>query len=387
MKLLFLSQDTVGGSKIANESLVNELIGQFPKLLIKMYVPQLPNFSSPFKFTKRFIWLFISFFRFLSTIDFQRFDVVMSTSVPAILALLLRNSRLHFVYLFHGEKFRKVKAKRLSNFGVIDILHFIYSMFFYNHFVKSVNKYALHQARKLITFSDSAAAYLCDTYRIDPNRVAVVSQGVDHAIFFPVSKTKRHLLRKNLGLKQNQKVVLYTGRLDPYRGIHHLIDAIKLLEPDEPDMILLLACITERADPVYTSQIRNQAKTALGDRAMFFINLPHDKRLAEVYAVSNCVVRASSPGTEVAPLVLFESLACGTPFIGTKEGNIPDILRQIDPKLILSGNRPQTIAYSLRYLFSLDNQEITKIRQKGIAIVGEYNWERTAKEFMASIRS
>lgn len=380
-KWMFLSQDAAGGGKVANEEIFRIIRLRFSDISVRSYLPTLPKLSFPFKYTKQLLLFYIFFYRKLKSVNSEMFDAIISTSIPALLALRWTTlESAPTVYLFHGEKFSRLRMERLSGSSTISALRFFYSRFFYNFLVKRINLYALRRVSKIATFSNWAKEYLLRTYGINSENIKVIPQGVNHFLFYPLSASKRRELRKQIGIGLQQRVVFYPGRIDPYRGVHRLIDAVKLIQSFDPTVVLLLAILTKQADPIYLKKIRAKIQTLLSYQVIIRFNISHGKELAKLYAASDVVIRPSDPGTEVAPLVALEALACGVPFIGTRVGNIPELLEPIDKRLILKDNKPQTIARSLQYLFSLNPRELAKIKQRGIDIAANYSWEKTARE-------
>lgn len=90
---------------------------------------------------------------------------------------------------------------------------------------------------------------------------------------------------------------------------------------------------------------------------------------------------------EMAPLVLIESLACGTPFLGTKTGNMPYLLNKIDPFLILDNNSPKEIYKKLIYYFTLPKDSVEKMKKKSLEISNQYTEEASAQKFIKLIDS
>jgi len=76
-------------------------------------------------------------------------------------------------------------------------------------------------------------------YGIDPKNIFSYSLGADDEIFFP-DKQSGKKLRKKLDIDENKKIVLYTGKFNFPKNPHLLIEAMKTIENDLPETVLIL---------------------------------------------------------------------------------------------------------------------------------------------------
>lgn len=67
---------------------------------------------------------------------------------------------------------------------------------------------------------------------------------------------------------------------------------------------------------------------------------------------------------ETFGLTIIESLACGTPVIGTPVGAIPEILSPVDRRLIAKSSTPKSLAVAIEKYLMLTATEKTKIRSR-----------------------
>ena len=91
----------------------------------------------------------------------------------------------------------------------------------------------------------------------------------------------------------------------------------------------------------------------------FLGHLPHDF-LPTIYNMSDVLILPSE--TEGAPMVILESLACGTPVIASNVGGIPDIVTDGINGIVLNDLSPEKLALSIISILSnkLSRQEISE---------------------------
>ena len=65
-------------------------------------------------------------------------------------------------------------------------------------------------------------------FNLDPARVRIIYNGIDPEEYYP--RKSRDLLPKN-GIDPNKPYILFVGRIARQKGIIHLVNAIKYMDP------------------------------------------------------------------------------------------------------------------------------------------------------------
>jgi glycosyltransferase involved in cell wall biosynthesis len=71
-----------------------------------------------------------------------------------------------------------------------------------------------------------------------------------------------------------------------------------------------------------------------------------EEQLPLAYRAADCVV-VPSVALEGFGLTVVEALACGTPALVTPVGGLPEVVRDLDPALVLEASTPDAIARGL----------------------------------------
>jgi teichuronic acid biosynthesis glycosyltransferase TuaC len=149
---------------------------------------------------------------------------------------------------------------------------------------------------------------------VNRDRIDVVGRGVDTRRF---RAGDRVAARRRLGIREDGRVVVWAGRMVPVKGLDVLAEACALLK-DIVDFRLHLI-----GDGPLNEQVRADfARRRLGGIAMFEGRVPHAD-LADWFRAADVTVLPSR--SEGMPNVLLESIACGTPFVASRIGGIPEI--------------------------------------------------------------
>lgn len=158
--------------------------------------------------------------------------------------------------------------------------------------------------------------------RFDPSRIKHIPSGMDLGQFAVLPSTLE--ARQKLGLPENKILIGLIGRLDPFKGQMLLLDAydelpeavkerlgiVFLGDKMNPDIDNFYPRLTKRvADPKYADNVRI---------------LPFRKDVALFYAAMDATVMASK--AETFGMVTIESMACGTPVIGSNAGGTPELI-------------------------------------------------------------
>lgn len=154
---------------------------------------------------------------------------------------------------------------------------------------------------------------------------------------------------------ENYLNLVYVGRCSFVKGIHIIIDAIKLLPFDFPVKMTFFTLGWEHND--YGKQQKNRIKE--DRRFSIRESLPNHKLLEQLNQYDACIV--PSIWLETGPLTVFEAFAAGIPVIGSRRGGIAELVQDgIDGMLFEPGNA-QALAQILVNLVE-DSSLLSKLK-------------------------
>jgi glycosyltransferase involved in cell wall biosynthesis len=160
-------------------------------------------------------------------------------------------------------------------------------------------------------------------------KVHLVENGVDTRLFAPRDKKEA---RRELGLPQDAKCVLFVGRLEPQKGVKELLAAWPRVREAHPGAILALV-----GDGVMRGEVDGPGIVAPGARP-----------LAEVARwLAACDVFTLPSWAEGTPNVVLEALASGRPAVGSRVGGIPDVLSDPRSGLLVPARDSDALAGAL----------------------------------------
>jgi glycosyltransferase involved in cell wall biosynthesis len=144
---------------------------------------------------------------------------------------------------------------------------------------------------------------------IDNNRIAIIPNGLDfrELIHLP----NRGIFRRKYGFSNEQKIVLYLGRIEKIKGIDLLIQAYANLIKMNDDIVLVII----GPDAGYLNQMKRLIiDLGLDNRVLLIGSLKGENKLAAFIDADVYVLPSFYEGLSIAPL---EAYACGTPVVIT----------------------------------------------------------------------
>lgn len=123
-------------------------------------------------------------------------------------------------------------------------------------------------------------------------------------------------IRNRYGLGQGP-IIVYVGRISPYKGVHLLIQAFSLVRQEVPTAKLLI--VGKHTFPDYSKKLREMA-----DDSVIFAGYVSDEELPYYYAA--CDLYATATVWEGFNLPLAEAQACGKPVVAFNLGPHPEVV-------------------------------------------------------------
>jgi glycosyltransferase involved in cell wall biosynthesis len=195
----------------------------------------------------------------------------------------------------------------------------------------------LRAADVTIAVSDALRRWYLESFAAEPARVVTLRNGVSA---HPVSPESRSSVRSELGIGASTTVVTNLAMMRPGKGHEHLIEAVRLLDP-ELDVVVVLA-----GDGPERARLEALARGVdPGGRRIVFAGFRSD--VSALLSASDIVVHPSL--FDALPTALIHALAAGLPSVASDVGGVPEIITPETGVLVAPG-RPDEIARALREL-------------------------------------
>lgn len=183
-------------------------------------------------------------------------------------------------------------------------------------------------------------------------KVKVIWWGVNTELFGKeIDEQEKILIKNNLGISKNQKVIAYVGRFIEEKGIKDLVEAFKLINNEA-----VLIFIGDGPLESYLNKIKENLKEKL------IILKPYKTEdLVKLYQIFDVLVLPSKTTPrwkEQYGRVLIEAMAAGVSVVGSNSGAIPVVIGNVGS--IFSEGNIKDLAKAIDY--ELTNRTETKIK-------------------------
>ena len=189
--------------------------------------------------------------------------------------------------------------------------------------------------------------------------LAIIPPGVDIERFRPAVSLEKDKIRKDFEIPNTSPVILTLTRLVPRKGIDVLIEAVKILKKDHPDLLLLIGGTGRDLQ-----RLKDLAKDL--EKNIRFLGEISDEVLPELYRASDifcmpCRSRWGGLEQEGFGIVFLEAAASGIPQIAGKSGGSADAVSNNETGLIINNPKdPRQLAKSIETLLE-DSEKLERM--------------------------
>ena len=200
----------------------------------------------------------------------------------------------------------------------------------------------------------------------------------------PVSSEKRRELREKLGLKEDDFVVLFVGRLIQVKGVQELMQAVLAIQ--DPHIKLLCIGSANFGKWAFSTYERTVKKLiAQNQGRILFTGYVDNAQVYQYASVAN-VQCVPSLWEEAAGLVVLEAMAEGLPLIVTKSGGIPEYVGSDAALFVERDHIVENLQQAICYLKAHPEVRV-QMTEKAKLQIGEYDEAAYYQNFVRIIRS
>lgn len=235
-------------------------------------------------------------------------------------------------------------------------------------------------ADRIVAPTPIERAHLVWYYGAPTEKIDVIPCGVDTALFSPMDPIEA---RRQVGL-DDQRVLLFVGRLDPIKGAETLLRAFVSLRRELRESATLLVVggtRDDRWDGTGEAARLRRLTVELGiDASVRFLGPLPQERLPLYYAAADCCLMPSY--YESFGMVALEAMACGTPVIASRVGGLATTVQDgVTGYLVPEGN-PEALAERTAQLLRDDTLR-RRLGAEALRWARQFQWETVAEAICA----
>jgi glycosyltransferase involved in cell wall biosynthesis len=335
-----------GGVSTHTKNLIENLSVEDNKILLYNYYTN-KAYSKNTNFEKIYRRTFGLFFQILS--NRKKYEIIHDqtsggifsfvSSITASIASNIADRKL--IVTFHHSKTEEFVKK--------------YKLFF---------NFVLKYANAMILVSNKQKEFISKTFPQYSDKLVVIPNGYDSTFFFPRNTNE---CRSILKIPMNKKVIFNISNLIDIKGHKYLIEAIGNVVKTRSDIYCIIA-----GKGYLLETLEQQIKDSKLDDYIKLVGWIPDDEIPIYINTSDFFVLPSLG--EGNPIVMFEAIGCGRPFIGTKVGGIPEIIVSEDYGLLCEPASSEELEKIIMSALS-KNWDIFKIRE----YAESFTWRNIAK--------
>jgi len=212
-----------------------------------------------------------------------------------------------------------IEAKKISGKPLVVHVHateFDRAGGFGNKFVHEIEKRGMSEADKVITVSKFTKDLVVEKYGVDPERIEVVHNAIEHSDYDLNSFVAQSIVK----LKgKGYQIVLFAGRITLQKGPDYFIETAYRVLKYNPNILFV---IVGSGDMEYQI-MRRVAELGISDKVIF-AGFLRGEELNSIYRASDLFILPSvSEPFGITPL---ESIINGTPVLISKQSGVSEVL-------------------------------------------------------------
>lgn len=225
----------------------------------------------------------------------------------------------------------------------------------------------------LITAGELLKAYVIRRYRIPEEKIAVIHSGVE----IPEDRPIDHVSFEKYGIRPDDFVVLYLGRLIEENGIFDLIDGVLALREQGKRLICLLA-----GNGDLEERIRRKIRESGAEDTVKLVGVIRGDTKDSL--LRRCDLLARTSYHEVFPVVYLEAFSYGKPVVATPVGDTPAIARDSKAVRLVEPHSPDQVAEAILEL--MENPELrAQMGESGLEYATASSWSRQSGRLFSFI--
>lgn len=182
-----------------------------------------------------------------------------------------------------------------------------------------VERTAIEMADAVVAVSEGTKADILRLFDVDPEKVPVIYNGIDPREYKPTSEPD---ILRNLGVDPDRPYVLFVGRITRQKGIIHLANAIRHMEPG----FQVVLCAGAPDTPEISAEMEAAvARNSEGRDGVVWIQDMVDDR-TKIALYSGAQVFACPSIYEPFGIINLEAMACETAVVCSAVGGMVEVV-------------------------------------------------------------
>lgn len=237
-----------------------------------------------------------------------------------------------------------------------------------------LNVPGIRRSDHIIAVSSSMGQSIAERISINPEKVTVINNAIDHSIYKAGMPTWDIL--EYYGISKSQPYLLFVGSEIPRKNFPSVLKAFKAVSEKMPDLKLVKVG-SARSKNYRKASMNTASELAITDKVIFCGFVP-EEHLPHFYkgAIALCAPSFYEGGSGMHVL---EAMACGCPVLAS---NIPQSVELIGGSAFLCD--PSRLSDIIEQTIEIVENEALRneLAAKGVVCAGQFSWERSYGEHL-----
>lgn len=225
-----------------------------------------------------------------------------------------------------------------------------------------------HSASYIFAISEFVKNEVIRLYGVPPEKVIILGNGYDKAIFRPLDVNKEAVLKEfKLDIPDDATIISFAGKLSKTKGIDILLEANRILCKTKNVHFLIFG------SGALEKTLRPNGMERYCFERMHFLGYQDPKTLAIAHNISDFSILPSR--TEGFGLSALEAMGCGLPVIATDSGGLPEyVVGKIVPP-----DDPQALADAIAEMADLNRVQYRALSEHAFERANSFSWHYIAE--------
>jgi glycosyltransferase involved in cell wall biosynthesis len=206
---------------------------------------------------------------------------------------------------------------------------------------KSLSKAIFQRSHIILSINSSIKKELGDDYQISPEKVLVYKYKISSMFNPQVPKDLKTMLNPN------GPIILTISRVSPEKGLHFLIDALKIVSEEFPNVKVVVKGSSNKKYEMFLKELVK--KYGLQPNIAFLGFSPYAEISRYIACADLFVLPSISEGT---PVSVLEAMATGIPVVSTRVGGIPELIKDDYNGLLVQPGDTKALAEAIIRILS-----------------------------------
>ncbi|MBI5954834.1 MAG: glycosyltransferase [Chloroflexi bacterium] len=251
----------------------------------------------------------------------------------------------------------------------------------------------LRRADRIVVATLAEKTQLRFLYHASDGKMIIIPPGVDTCHFYPIPADEA---KQFIGLKSEDRMVLFVGRIEPLKGVDTLIHAVSCPDIQRLHRPVHLAIIGGEPDALPENMSEEMARLQklcddlCMERMVVFLGKRGQDTLPYYYSAAEVLVMPSL--YESFGMVALEAMACGTPVVASEVGGLGYLVQDGRTGYTIPDSDPAALCDKLSHLLG-DSHLRETMGSDAAQYALNYAWGKIAaqmvemyRELMAKVR-